>query len=128
MLWREGARRRYLSGEPSEGQRPAVAHVIHPDQLLRRAPVDGLDAEPLRPYVAALEDPSLPRARFQWRNSHEATIAADLEADQVLSVQVSYAPGWHATANGRPARLRSDRLGLLLVEPRSTGLCQITLN
>ena len=98
--------------------------MIHPDQLVCRAPVDGLDAEPLRPYIAALEDPSLPRARFQWRNPHEAAIAAD----QVLSVHARYAPGWHATANGRPARLGSGRLGLLLVEPRSTCLCQITLN
>ena len=86
--------------------------MIHPDQLVCRAPVDGLDAEPLRPYIAALEDPSLPRARFQWRNPHEAAIAAD----QFLSVQARYAPGG------------SDRPGLLLVEPRSTGLCQITLN
>ena len=98
--------------------------MIHPDQLVRRTPVDGLDGEPLRTYVGALEEPSLPRARFQWRNPHEAAIAAD----QVLSVEVSYAPGWHATANGRPARFGSSRLGLLLVEPRSTGLCQITLN
>ena len=98
--------------------------MIHPDQLVRRTPVDGLDGEPLRTYVGALEEPSLPRARFQWRNPHQAAIATD----QVLSVEVSYAPGWHATANGRPARLGSSRLGLLLVEPRSTGLCQITLN
>jgi len=108
VLWREGGRRRYLSVEPPRDNAPqSLAHVIHPDQLVRRAPVDGLDVEPLRPYVAALEDPS-PRARFRWRNPHDAAIAAD----QVLSVQASYAPGWHAAANGRPARLGSDRLGL----------------
>ena len=97
----------YQVSPPRDNAPQSLAHVIHPDQLVCRAPVDGLDAEPLRPYIAALEDPSLPRARFQWRNPHEAAIAAD----QVLSVQVSYVPGGHATANGRPARLANDRLG-----------------
>ena len=114
----------YQVSPPRDNAPQSLAHVIHPDQLVRRTPVDGLDGEPLRTYVGALEDPSLPRARFQCRNPHQAAIATD----QVLSVEVSYAPGWHATANGRPARFGSSRLGLLLVEPRSTGLCQITLN
>jgi hypothetical protein len=127
VLWREGDDVIYQVSPPRDNAPQSLAHVIHPDQQVRRAPVDGLDVEPLRPYVAALEDPSLPRAQFQWRNPHEAAIAADFAADQVLSVQVSYAPGWHATANGRPARLQSDRLGLLLVEPRCTGRCQVTL-
>lgn len=96
----------YQVSPPRDNAPQSLAHVIHPDQLVRRTPVDGLDGEPLRTYVGALEEPSLPRARFQWRNPHEAAIAAD----QVLSVEVSYAPGWHATANGRPARLANDRL------------------
>ncbi len=42
-------------------------------------------------------------------------------------MQESYAPGWRATANGRPAVVRRDVLGLLVVEPACAGQCSIDL-
>ena len=65
MLWREGDDVNYQVSPPRDDAPQSFAQVIHADQLVRRAPVDGLDVEPLRPYVAALEDPSLPRTRCQ---------------------------------------------------------------
>ena len=105
----------------------SLAHVIGPEQEVRRAPVHGLDVEPLRPFVAALEDPALPAARFEWLNQHEARIETQMRPDQILSVQISYAPGWRASANEIPARVRRDALGLAIVEPRCSGPCRITL-
>jgi hypothetical protein len=105
----------------------SLAHVIRPDQEVRRAPIHGLDVEPLRPFVAALEDSALPPARFDWLNQHEARIETTMQPNQILSVQVSYAPGWRAEANGMPARVRRDALGLTIVEPRCSGSCRVAL-
>ena len=105
----------------------SLAHVIRPEQVVSRAPVHGLDVEPLRPFVAALEDPTLPAARFVWLNQHEARIQAEMRPDQVVSVQISYAPGWRAEANGMAARVRRDALGLMIIEPRCSGPCRIVL-
>jgi hypothetical protein len=64
---------------------------------------------------------------MQWVNAHQARIGATLAADQIVSVQVSYAPGWHATANGAPVPLHGDALGLLIAEPACHGSCAIDL-
>jgi hypothetical protein len=61
-------------------------------------------------------------------NLHEARIEAAVTASQLVSVQVSYAPGWRAEANGEPARVRRDALGLTIVEPNCNGACTILLS
>ncbi len=81
----------------------------------------------VRAYVADLEDPSLPEASFIWRNRHAAIIHGTFNRDQLLSVQVSYHPGWRATVDGQPRPLTRDQLGLILVEPRCSGPCTIEL-
>lgn len=124
VLWRENDDTIYqVSPAPY-----SLAHVMRPEHEVRRAPVHGLDVEPLRPFVAALDDSTLPAARFEWRNLHEARIETQMQPEQILSVQVSYAPGWRAEANGIPARVRRDALGLMIVEPRCSGSCRITLS
>ena len=123
VLWRDGDDAIY---QVTPGPH-SLAHVIRPDQEVRRAPIHGLDVEPLRPFVAALEDPSLPRASFQWLNQHQARIETRIEPGQILSLQVSYAPGWRAEANGAPARVHADALGLTIVEPHCTGPCTVML-
>ena len=39
-----------------------LAHVMRQGDLAARQPVNGIDIEPVRPYVAALEDASRPLA------------------------------------------------------------------
>jgi len=123
-LWRDGDDVIYQV----TGGAHSLAHVIRPDQEVRRAPVHGLDVEPLRPFVAALEDPLLPPARFTWLNEHQARIDAQVQAGELVSVQISYAPGWDAEANGVRARVRRDALGLTIVEPPCSGACTILLS
>ncbi|MCS6954054.1 MAG: hypothetical protein RMK57_15775 [Bryobacterales bacterium] len=105
----------------------SLAHVIRPEDLPRRAPAHGADLDPVRPYVAALEDPGLPSAGFAWTSHHSAEITAETSPDQILSVQVSYHPGWRATVEGRPVPLKPDPLGQILIEPRCSGLCRVHL-
>ena len=123
VLWREGDDVIY----EVTGSRYSLAHVIRPEQEVRRASIDGLDVAPLRPFVAALDDGSVPRARFEWQNLHQARIETEMQPGQILSVQVSYSPGWRAEANGAPVAVRHDALGLMILEPQCHGACRVTL-
>jgi len=105
----------------------SLAHVVRPDDLPARRPTGGLDIEPLRPYLAALENPDLPPAEFRWRSRHEAVINADMRKGQLLSVQITYHPGWRATVGGQPRRLYADNLGQIAVEPGCEGPCTVEL-
>jgi hypothetical protein len=105
----------------------SLAHVVRPEDMVVRKPTGGLDIEPLAPYLAALDNPDLPPADFRWRNRHEAAVTADMRKGQLLSVQISYHPGWHATVAGQPRRTHSDNLGQLAVEPGCEGRCTVDL-
>ncbi len=105
----------------------SLAHVMAPSQLVTHQPVNGIDLVELRRYVEALDDPALPEAQFVWRTQHSAEILADLSAGQVAQVQVTYHPGWHATVNGRAARLIPDGLGFFAIAPDCTGRCRMEL-
>lgn len=105
----------------------SLAHVIGRSDLPARPPADGLDLGPIWRYVAALENPALPEAQMSWRNRHSAVISARLEKDQILTVQISYHPGWRASVNGQPRRTFDDRLGQLAVEPQCQGPCSVEI-
>lgn len=105
----------------------SLAHVIRPDDVVSRAPVHGLDTEPLARYVAALDDPAQPIAAMRWLSPHRARIEAELRAGQLVSVQVSYDHGWRALVNGVRRRIRADKLGLMVIAPQCTGACAIDL-
>ncbi len=105
----------------------SLAHVVRPRDLPTRRPIHGLDIDPIRPYVAALDDPSLPAAEMIWLNEHAARISARMQKDQILSVQISYHPGWNATVNGERRRTYGDHLGQLVIEPACDGACTVDL-
>ena len=105
----------------------SLAHVIRESQRIARAPVDGSDVAPLRPYVAALNDPNLPQASMRWTSAHSATIAADLQPGDLVSVQVTYNPGWHALVNDARRAIESDPLGMMIVHPQCTGHCTVKM-
>jgi len=121
--WRDGDDVLYRVPRRTAG----LAHVIRVEDLPGRAPMHGMDLEPVERYVRAIEDPSLPAARFRWLSRHEAEIWAEMRPGQVLSVQVSYHPGWQATANGNKCKVLGDHLGQVVVEPDCVGDCRVTL-
>ncbi len=75
----------------------------------------------------ALDDASLPLAPLVWRNPDQARISAALAPSQVISVQVTYDPGWTASVAGRRVPIRSDQLGLIVIEPHCSGSCDVDL-
>jgi hypothetical protein len=122
-LWRENDDAIYEVPQRS----PSLAHVITPADVIRRAPVNGLDIEPLERYVHALDNPDLPLAEMTWTNAHRATIRSTMGANQLLSVQETYDRGWHAAVNGEDRGVTTDALGMMVIEPRCTGSCVVDL-
>ncbi|PYT22467.1 MAG: hypothetical protein DMG57_35260 [Acidobacteria bacterium] len=122
VLWRESDTTVY--SVPSRSN--SLAHVVPATSLVRRPPVNGLDIDEMSQYVAALEDPALPVASFQWLNRHAAAIQATLQAGQVISIQERYMPGWAAVVDCRPQPIEPDGLGFMVVRPSCTD-CRITV-
>jgi hypothetical protein len=123
LLWREGGDAIYEV--PSRAA--SLAHVVPTAAVVKRAPIHGLDIEPVEPYVAALEDPRYPLAAFQWKGMSEAEIRATLVRGQAIAVEITYDPGWEAYANGKRQPIRPDGIGLMAIEPDCHGPCEISL-
>ncbi len=105
----------------------SLAHIVEARELVARPPVNGIDIDPLAPYIAAIEDPSRPEAPAQWLSDQEIRIVAPLKPDELLSVQIAWDPGWEAHVAGRRCSTRADQLGLLVLEPRCESTCQVRL-
>jgi uncharacterized membrane protein len=67
-IWKEGDDHVYRVPQ----RNASLAHVMRPADLVGREPVHGLDVEPLRPYVAALDNREFAEAPLQWTSQHSA--------------------------------------------------------
>lgn len=110
----------------------SLARVIPRAAEVTRQPIDGLDTEPARAYVTALDDTSLPLADLKWQSPTRATIQTSMQPNQLISVQETWMPGWRATVSGHGVPVRNvpahgDKLGLIVIDPACTGPCQINL-
>lgn len=123
VLWRDGGDVFYQVGKPHR----SLARVVPRTSLVPRTPRDASDVDPLRAYVAALDDPSMPEAPFTWTSAHSARIVTSLVSGQVISWQESYHEGWHASVNGHAVPLTRDALGLMTIDPQTTGPMTIDL-
>jgi hypothetical protein len=106
----------------------SLAHVIPAEAAVVRPPIHGLDVPQVARFVAAMENPALPLADFSWQSDTRASINTEAHPGQVVAVQVSYDPGWVATANGRPAAVTRDGIGLITLHPSCDGRCEILLS
>jgi hypothetical protein len=94
---------------------------------VERTPRDGVDTAPLIHYVAAIEMPGA-TLQMRWLDNETAVISGNLKPGQLVSVQVSAHPGWHATVNHSPRTVFKDKLGFLTVVPNCSGDCTISLH
>jgi hypothetical protein len=124
MVWHEGDDSVYLVPTHST----SLARIVTRSDLPARAPGNGIDIEPLLAYVAALDNPAMPEAAFRWTSRHSASITSTLRPADVISVQVSYHPGWHASLSGATVPVRADGLGHLYIEPGCDGACSVLLD
>jgi hypothetical protein len=122
-LWRDGGDVLYRVGTST-----SLAHVVTASDLVTKTPFNGIDVEPLRPYVAALENPSYPAAAFDWTSLHSARIQTDLPTNGVVSIQISWSAGWHARMNGQSVRVLKDGLGFMYLVPGTAGPVTISMD
>ncbi len=123
-VWRSGDD--YIYAVPARSD--SLAHVVGAASLVSTPPIHGLDVTGLRPYVAALENPELPLAAMNWTSRHSARIVAGgLRKNQRISVQVTYHPGWRATAGGARRPVGQDGIGLMVIDPQCKGQCIVDL-
>ncbi len=123
-LWRDGDDVIYEVPQRS----PALAHAVEVKDLITRFPENGLDIAALAPYVAAIEDPAKPKLEERWTNPSEAVITGPLGPKDLISVQVSYHPGWRASVGGSSRAVESDGLGFLTISPHCSGTCEVRLS
>jgi hypothetical protein len=122
-LWREPGDVLYRVGTST-----SLAHVMAASDLVTKTPLNGIDVDPLRPYVAAIENPSYPAAALAWTSQHSAVIETNLPSNSVVSIQISWSSGWHARMNGQSLPVRKDGLGFLYLVPGTTGPATISLS
>jgi hypothetical protein len=124
IAWSRGDDVVYLVPNRAKG----LARVVRARDLVQHPPVNGVDVKELRPFVQALDDRSLPQARFHWQDPNTASISGTFAPDQVVEVAINHHPGWTATANGHEVPVHADGLGLIAIEPHCTGGCQIEMH
>ncbi|MBX9602871.1 MAG: hypothetical protein K2X35_17840 [Bryobacteraceae bacterium] len=123
-LWRDGDDAIYRVPHRTT----SLARVIRPEGRVERAPVNGVDIEPMLAYLGNLEDASLPEARWEWLSRHSGRITGELRPEHLISLQMSYHPGWSATRGGRGIAIRQDGLGQMLLQPECGGACTIEVS
>lgn len=106
----------------------SLAHALEPADMVPRTPIHGVDTAPLIPYVAAIDRPDAPDLQMRWPDNETAVISGNLRPNQIVSVQETGHFGWHATVNGAPRRVFTDKLGFLAVVPNCNGNCTIQLH
>ena len=103
----------------------SLGHVVPESAIVKRKPIHGLDTAEVERYVGALNDASLPTDVMVWLDPNHAHIDTTLHPGQVLSIQSTYDKGWIATANGKPAAVTRDEIGLSVVHAACDGAYSI---
>ncbi len=106
----------------------SLAHIVPASALVPYAPSSPRDTEKVERYVAALEDESFPKTEFQWEGENRIHIRTIALPSQIVSVQVTHHPGWHAKANGISRQINADGLGLMWMQPGCDGACEVQLD
>ena len=66
-------------------------------------------------------------AAMTWQGLSKAAIHTSAGPGQVIAVQVTYDPAWHARAGGHEVPVRKDGLGLMVIEPGCDGDCRVEM-
>jgi hypothetical protein len=119
-VWRDGDNVIYRV--PGTG---SLAHVVPASLLQRPLPWNGADPEQLKPFAEAFGNPD--PSDFRWINQHEAEIGARTAAGQVVLIQETCDPGWHASEGSSQLPTSCGPFGFIVVDPRGAGTHTIRL-
>ncbi|MSV27906.1 MAG: hypothetical protein EXQ52_04060 [Bryobacterales bacterium] len=103
----------------------SLAHLVRPDQLPGEF-LRGYEPELAR-YVAAIGDNSVARLRVEWQGTRSLAIEGPIQAGHVISLQVSFDPGWTATQAGHSIRIDRDNIGFMVLHPAPASSARIEM-
>jgi hypothetical protein len=124
VVWSKGDDYVYLVPVRTHG----LARVVRRKDVMQHPPSNGIDVLELRPFVAALDDTSLPQSKFEWQGPNDAKISGSLAPDQVYSVAMNYHAGWSAERDGHAVPVRADGMGMMVIEPGCSGNCEVRMH
>ena len=103
------------------------AHLIRDRQRVRYRPINhGVDY--LDPYFEALDGPDRALLTDRWEGPNRMTIDGPIPTATVVSVMVSYHPGWCAKQNGKPVPVEPDGMGYMVLRPEIAAQSRIELD
>jgi hypothetical protein len=105
----------------------SLARVIRPEELVPPRPPGKFVYADILKYAQAASDAARPAAAFEWLSGSRARIRANLHADDLVSVQVAWFPGWKATVRGESRSVSADGMGFMVIQPQCRGECEIDL-
>jgi hypothetical protein len=123
LLWDERDTQIYAVPRPAR----RLVHPIPQQAVVWQEPTFTSDIAQAKAYVAAVENAAAIPAKFEWQQDSRARIHATTDDGQVLSVQVTYHPGWKATEGNRAVPIAKDGLGLMVLKPAAAGEHDIQL-
>ncbi len=96
---------------------PAHARVVDTAVVQALLPVtEGWGRDRLQAYVRSIEEGPDSPVTLEWHGPEMMLLRATLQPDQLLLVQESYDPAWHAYLDETELAIREDMLGQMLVE------------
>jgi hypothetical protein len=105
-----------------------LAHIVPESALVRQIPKEPDDTQEVERFASALDDATLPGTSFDWEGRNRIRIRTTVAPHRVVSVQVTYHPGWHASVASKSQPIHKDGLGLMWLRPACDGPCEIVLD
>jgi len=123
LLWRERDTSIYSVPRRQGG----LAHVLPQTAVVKNPPRDFFDLAQIRTYVAAIESAHAV-AEWHWTDNNHGHIQTSLVPGDVISLQITYHPGWKAFAGGKAAPITADGLAQMVVHADCRGPCEVDLS
>jgi hypothetical protein len=96
---------------------PARARVVERAVVEQLLPVsEGWHRDRLQAYVQAIEQGPDSPVTQQWRGPETMLLSGAFESGQLLLIQESYDPAWHAYLGETELQVREDVMGQMLVD------------
>jgi hypothetical protein len=121
VLWRKGDNTVYRVSDDA-----SLVHLLPEDAIVRTPPIHGLDVDQLARYVDRMDPAGYAHPSLAWTGTQSLTVQGLVPQGHVLSLQISWDPGWHASSSG-PVTITSDALGLMTIHTRCDATCTIHL-
>lgn len=106
---------------------PSLAQVVDKSKFeALKKPYNAVDLLSIEAYIDWVDEKAK-EADWQWLNNQEGKIRANVEENELISVQITYDKGWKAFANNQKLKTKKDVLGNLVIEPKKLGEQEIYL-